>query len=42
MKKYTSTASCRVRLSNEWTQAVQDTIQYYQHAVSWLIPVAQA
>lgn len=42
MKKYTSTASCRVRLSREWTQAIQDTIQYYQNAVSWLIPVAQA
>ena len=42
MKKYTSTASCRVRLSKEWTQAVQDTIQYYQNAVSWLIPIALA
>lgn len=41
MKTYTGTASCRVRLSNEWTQAVKDTIEYYQNAVSWLIPIAK-
>lgn len=42
MKTYTGTASCRVRLSKEWTQAVKDTIEYYQNAISWLIPIAQA